>query len=285
MAKFGWTDRRDEHLDKVYVATHLERRALRHRAAGSLKLATDLLEQALAIRQENAPGTEFNCLDELGKTYMLQHDFDRAIDTFQRAIELIQRDYYDEHPLIAPILDDWAFCCIQQGQLTKAESLCQHSLAIKQKSLLPQDVKTLETMRTLAEIHRRLERYPEAEKLLMQALKIVEPATIAPVEEFYYELALLYQDQAKYDEAERYFRLALPIFANRGGKRARFATGLKSFASLLRATDRGREAERLDYQASEILEELRSQPPIPHSQNVPGSVFFDGGLYPCTIVH
>jgi tetratricopeptide (TPR) repeat protein len=285
MAKFGWASHRDEHLDKVYVASHLEQRARRHRAAGSLKIAADLLEQARALREENAPGTEFTVLDELGKTYMLQHDFERAISSFQRASELIQRDYYDEHPLLIPVLDDWAYCCIQQGELTKAEALCQKSLAIKQKSLLPQDVKTLETMRSLAEIHRRLERYPQAEALLRQALKIVEPATIAPVEEFYYELALLYQDQGKYEESERYFRLALPIFANRGGKRARFATGLKSFASLLRATNRGREAERLDYQAMQILEELASRPPIPHSQNVPGSLFFDGGLYPCTIVH
>ncbi|HEY9789282.1 MAG TPA: tetratricopeptide repeat protein [Candidatus Obscuribacterales bacterium] len=283
MVKFA--HRHDEKPDPVYVASDLERRARQQLDYGSPSLALQLAEQALHLRREELPGTEYWTLDLVGLANLALAEYERARNAFSEAVELIQKDYYEDHPNIAPILDHWAFCCVEEGELIKAEELSKRSLAIKHKSLLLQDVQTVETMRSLAEIQRRLEKYKEAEALLQQALKVVEPSTIGPVEEFYYELALLNQDQAKYDEAEEYYKKALPIFVDRAGKSARYATCLQSYATLLRDTKRGAKAKKLDAEALGILAEISENRLAQLDQNKPGSVLFYEPLFACTILH
>src|SRR5205807_894454 len=131
------------------------------RSHGSLQLAIELYRNALNVRRKHQPGTEFVTLHELGKTYVLNNQCDEGDKCFREAVELISKDYYAEHPLIAPILDDWTYSCIEQGKLVEASNLGKKSLEITQKSLLPQDTTNIETMRTLAEIERRLEKYDE----------------------------------------------------------------------------------------------------------------------------
>jgi tetratricopeptide (TPR) repeat protein len=283
MATFG--HRNDERPDPVYVASDLERRARHQLDYGSPSLAVQLAEQARHLRHQQLPGTEYGTMDLVGQAYLAMGEYDKARCCFQSAVELIQKDYYAEHPNIAPILDHWALCCVEEGQLVHAEELSTRSLAIKQKSLLLQDVHTLETMRSLAEIKRRLEKYKEAEALLQQALKVVEPSTLGPVEEFYFELALLHQNQAHYTEAEEYYKKALPIFVHRAGKSARYATCLQSYASLLRETKRGAEAKKLDAEALAIVDETGRNRLAQLDQNKPGIILFYEPLFPCTILH
>jgi tetratricopeptide (TPR) repeat protein len=285
MAIFGMANRSRRSLNDVYLAQDLERRARNLSLNGTKSQAVELYLQALDVRKKAVAGTEYDVLDKLGKTYAEMGAYQQAIDVFARAVQVLEREYYHDYPRIAPILDDWALAALKLGDLVQAEELTKRSLAIKQKSLLPQDVHTVETMRTLAEIDRRLEKYNEAEALLKQAMKVVDSATIGPVEEFLYELALVYQDQGRLDQAEQYFQQALNIFARRGGKSARYATCLKSYASLLRETDRGVVAKRKDMQAEEILAELAIEPRQRLGQNKPGMVLLDDAMYACTILH
>jgi tetratricopeptide (TPR) repeat protein len=285
MAKSKRGGNPQKRLDPVWAASNLERLALRLRHHGQAASAVEMYEQALKIRKIEIPGTEYGVLDELGKTYMSLNRFDEAATYFADAVALIGKDYYAQHPLLAPILEDWSYCSCQQNDLPQAEELCKRALEIRQKSMLPQDVHTLETMRSLAEIMRRQGKYTEAEALLKQALKYLETSTIGPEEEFLYELALLNQDQGKYAEAEQYFDQALHRFAQRAGKAARFATCLQSYAALLRATDRGAMADKLAQQAKAILDDNNRRILSHSSQNEPGSLLFTEGIYAASILH
>ena len=242
----------ERQVNQVYEASRLERLAASERSHGRARQALDLCRQALDIRRRHVPGTEFHTLAQLGSIQMQLDELDDAERSLQEALAIIKRKYYPEHPLMTPILDDMVRCKLKQGNLADAERFCKEVLAIKHASLLPTDVQTIETERTLADIERRLEKYKEAESILLKALKYVDPSTTGPSEEFYYELALLYQDQGRYDKAEDAYRQALHTFAARSGKNERFAACLKSYASLLRATDRGAQAMRLGRELEEL---------------------------------
>jgi tetratricopeptide (TPR) repeat protein len=273
-----------EHINSVWAASDLQRRAQLQRAGGRVNNAIDLLEEALRIRRTDIPGTEYDVLDELGKTYTLSDHLDKADKSFASAVALIERDFYADHPLLAPILEHWSSERLSSGDLEHAAELAQRALGIRLKSLLPQDVHTLESMRSLAEILRRLQRYPEAETLLRQAIKLLNDSTIGPVEEFNYELALLYEDQGRYQQAEELFGKALDLFVHRSGKSDRFATCLKSYATLLRATGRGARADQLDMKAQAIIYETTKQPLRQTEQNMPGRLLFTEDIYACSIL-
>jgi tetratricopeptide (TPR) repeat protein len=289
MARIAWFDKHQpdasDNLNYVYLVDNMEKRARQQlKLGGNAQAAARLCEEALALRREHLPGSEYISLKELGNVYfVLGRDEDAAI-CYRQAADMVARQFYPEHPALIPIIDDWARWALERGNLVEAERLCQHSLQLKQKAILPNDIHTVETMRTLGEVLRRLEKYKEAESILKQGLKHVEDSTIGPVEEFYLELALVYQDQGLYETAEGYFRAALPIFARRAGKNARFAMALKYYATLLRQTHRGLEARRLDEEADAILNSI---PPREKriQNNSPQQTWMAEGLYACTILH
>ena len=269
-------------LESNYEAEDLERRAISLRETGRYSAAAGMLTRAMRIKREALPGTEYELLDELGYTYLMSGDIQKALPLFQNAIELIEKSFYPDHFRVAPVLDHWALGLISVGELDKAELLVKKSLAIKQKSLLPNDSDVLETVRTLADLERRLGKYDEAETHLNQAYKLIAEATIAPIEEFLYEFALLKQAQGQLEAAERFYQQAIPIFAHRGGKVHRLGLILNSYADLLQQTGRSQNADKLRVEAEALLLE---PPTLMSRQDIPGPVFFDRDLYAATIMH
>lgn len=274
-------DRSYDSLEVNYRALDLTRRALRLRSMGNSANAINMLTEALQLKRQALPGTEYDILDELGYTHLLSGSIDKAVTQFQLAIELIEKNYYPDHFKVAPVLDHWAMALISVGQLDKAEVLVKKSLSVKQKSLLPNDVDVVETSRTLADIQRRLGKFGEAETQLRQAYRFVADATIGPTEEFDYEFALLNHEQGKLEAAEEYYQAAIRTFAHRGGKNHRLASVLRSYAKLLDETHRRESAANLSAEADAIL----SESPSLSRQDIPGAVFFDRDLYAATIMH
>jgi tetratricopeptide (TPR) repeat protein len=270
-------------LNQQYLADDLAHRARIMRAHGDQEAAIELYQQALHIRERALPGTEYDVYDELGQTLFETGDFEDAIECFRSAAEIVGRQFYKEHPLVTHILDHWAEALINSDHLEEAELLIKQSLDIKQKSILLTDSDTLETMRMLAEVERKLGNFDEAEKILKKAIAIVEPTTIGPTEEFIYELALVHLAQGRLEEAADELKKALNIFASRAGKNRRYAVCLYTYASVLGQQGHTDEAELLSKDATAILADTAGSPERPENQaNLP---LFESGLYPVTILH
>jgi hypothetical protein len=73
-------------------------------------------------------------------------------------------------------------------------------------------------------------------------------------------LAILYDTQKKYDAAEQLYKRALAIWEKSlGSDHPHVASGLESYATLLRSTKRQNEAIKLEARASAIRAKYRSQ--------------------------
>jgi tetratricopeptide (TPR) repeat protein len=270
-------------LNQQYLADDLAHRARLMRAHGDQNAAIELYQQALHIREKALPGTEYDVYDELGQTLFETGDYDDAIECFRSAAEIVGRQFYKEHPLVTHILDHWAEALINSDHLEEAESLIKRSLDIKQKSILLTDADTLETMRMLSEVERKLGNFEEAEKILKKAIAIVEPTTIGPTEEFIYELALVYLAQGRLEDAATELKKALSIFACRAGKNRRYAVCLNTYANVLGLQGHTDEAELLIKDATAILANTEGSPELPENQaHLP---HYESGLYPVTILH
>ena len=276
--------RKRKGLTPAYAADELVRQARALSARGESISAFNAYKQALAIREEHISGTEYPVLDELGKTYSKFSFYSEAIDCFSKATQVVTTKYYADHPFNARILDHWSEVFLNQRRFAEAEPLIRRSLEIKQKCLLQNDVDTVETTRTLAEVLRELGKYDEAEALLKKTLLLIENSTIGPIEEFYMDLAQIYLAQTRFADAHSQLQIALPLLAHRAGKNRRYVLGLELLADLLRKEDRLEEARQiaLEAQAIELIEDHH-----PLSKTVPAAQhpYFATDLYPATILH
>ncbi len=239
-------------------------------------------EAAVVLLRQNIPGFEFDALDELGMAFMQAGKMEAAIPCFREATEIVTRQFYPNHPRMVNALDHWCQACIAAGDFELAEQICQRSLSIKQSSQHPMDTHTLETMRVLGEIQRKLHKFNEAEGVLKKALAATQQSTIGPSEEFLLELGLVYLDQDRKEDAESVLFDALTIFAGRLGKHRRFAMCVQAYAEAVERFGMREDSIRLRSMANKMMAQSTLNTSV---ENKPGMLFFERGLYPTTILH
>ncbi|MGH9548120.1 MAG: tetratricopeptide repeat protein, partial [Terriglobales bacterium] len=106
------------------------------------------------------------------------------------------------------------------------------------------------TMHKLAFVYRTLKKYPEAEKLLLKALKTID-TPLGPCEEFKLDLALVCVDQDKNAEADTNFQQAINGFLQRKNY-PRLAEALEAYAQFLNSQGRKEEAQQTEARAQHI---------------------------------
>lgn len=272
----------DRELFPQYEAENLIQQSEKFRKNRQSEEAIRASEAAVTLLKQNNPGSEYYALDELGMAFMDAGKMEGAIPCFREATEVISNRFYPNHPSMISALDHWCKACIMAGDLELAEQICQRSLSIKQASHHPQDIHVLETMRVLADIQRQQGKYQEAEALLKKAVAIVQQSTMGPVEEFLYELGLVYLDQDRKEDAESVLFEALTIFAGRLGKHRRFAMCVEAYAEAVKRFGLREDSWRLLAKANLMMLNSTRNTSI---ENMPGALYFEDGLYPTTILH
>ena len=155
-------------------------------------------------------------------------------------------------------LHDQALAYCGQGKPTRARPLCLRSIKILESSLGPKHPDVANVIHTLGDTYERVERYSDAERLYLRALRIVDKADRAKdVDNLHVQvlnsLAGLYRVQGRYTDAEPLYRRALALAEETlGPDDIQLSHILNNLAVLYKYTARFAEASKLYLRALSI---------------------------------
>jgi tetratricopeptide (TPR) repeat protein len=207
--------------------------------------AANLLDQAVK-RREKALGEDISVaqfMDKLGAVLTILGKYDDAEKTLTAALAMAEKALYPAHGLLVPFLAHLAELKIAQNKFAEAEPFAARALEISEKTLSGEHRTTLQNIHRLGMIQRKLDKQADAEKTLTKALKHID-SPLGPLEEFKYELAMLFQTQGKVAEAEKAYKEAIDGFEYRSSL-PRLAECLTSYAEFLKANNRAGETNLL----------------------------------------
>lgn len=190
-------------------------------------------------------------LDELGALYLEMGRVEPALEQFNRAVALLEKNFYAGHYYLGPVVEHLGDCAAKQGKWEEAETQYKRALDIFDKTLSGDHRFVFITMHKYATALRHLSKFTEAETVVNKALKTID-SPLGPAEEFRFDLALLYQAQDKNPEAEAQYKLAIEGFRQRRNM-PRLGTCLESFAGLLKKMGREKDAKAMNELAEKYV--------------------------------
>ena len=113
-------------------------------------------------------------LSSIGRAYLLEGNYNSAINPLQKSLEIRKKLFREEHPDIATSLNDLALLYNSQGRYSKAEPLYLEALELQKKLLGEEHPDVATSLNNLAGLHKSQGRYTEAEPLYLEALAITE---------------------------------------------------------------------------------------------------------------
>lgn len=149
-----------------------------------------------------------------------------------------------------------------RGDTDEALALQRDALAIREKTLGPDQADVATSLNNIAGLYAARDDYAAAEPLLVRALAIREKALGNDhrlTAQSLNNLALLYAARGRHGDAEPLYRRALATFEKRDNCRD-LAVALENFAALLDETGRRAEAERTEARARECRLSAPSTP-------------------------
>lgn len=202
----------------LYESTLLERQGVtaaeEHDWTRSQQLLLAALEKRKASGETSDPGIGLT-LDKLGASYLGAKMLDKALGCFEEAEQVLQNFYYAGHASLASVLEHKADTLVEQKKYSDAEPVLKRALDIHEKTLAGDHRSVLECLRKLSFIYRHLGKPAEAAALLTKALKPLDASPLGPTEEFRYELALIYLNDDKAEQAAKELEQAIKGFKQR----------------------------------------------------------------------
>ena len=188
-------------------------------------------------------------------------------------------------PENAAYLDKAGLITLTMGRYEEALPFLMKALAIREKSLGPEDLDVATSLNNLGELYREQGQYGKAEPLYQRSLKIREkslgpedPAVATSLN----NLALLYLTQGQYAKAEPLYQRSLEIWEKSlGPEDPAVATSLNNLAVLYRTQGQYAKAEPLYQRSLKIWEKsLRPEDPyVASGLNNLGVFYFTQGQY------
>jgi tetratricopeptide (TPR) repeat protein len=216
------------------------RRHERSQAEALYKRAIE--ERTKAVGSGDASVGEF--MHHLGRFYYQINNFQGAEETLKKSLEVLEKAYYPGHAALAPVLDDLCDVYLKQQKYAEAEPVLTRLLEVVDKTMSGDHRYVFDSLHRLAFVQRKLGKHAEAEKLLVKALKTID-TPLGPVEEFRLDLALVYQELGKNDEAETNFKQSIVGFEQRKNL-PRLADALFVYSSFLRSQGRNELAKKAE---------------------------------------
>lgn len=209
--------------------------------------AEPLFQRALEIHEEDQGPTSYlpHHLQEFAKLYDLQGKYEAAEALYRRALEVCESLHGANSLFTARGLDDLAEFCRARGRYAEAEGLYRRSLTIVEENVRSQVAPWSKGWRSW-----RNRKELEARIRLNQI----------PISTALDRLALVYEDQQKYVEAEPLRRRSLEIKERAWGERhsSFLADSIAAHANVLHKIGREQEAAEIDKR----VEAIRSKYPL-----------------------
>jgi len=142
------------------------------REAGMRRLMLALLPLLLALGTGVSgckQDTDWKTLDAEARSLCKQGQYDRAIETAKKALEVAENAWGPDHLDVAASLNNLAMMYMIQGQYAQAEPLYKRSLAIWEKALGPDHPLVADSLENLAALYKATNRPEEAEALKKRA--------------------------------------------------------------------------------------------------------------------
>ena len=161
-------------------------------------------------------------LNSLGLAYDKMGRFADGESCIRRALAMLDQADASNKPDRALLLTNLALLRREQGQLSSAEVLFDQAIAIETQVFSPGDPRLMQANAGLAELVLLSGRYPEAEKLVQDSLRVFEKQP----ERWRLEIAILLGDlgvvrefQGRQDDAIALFRHSIEMIENELGPR------------------------------------------------------------------
>jgi serine/threonine protein kinase/tetratricopeptide (TPR) repeat protein len=174
----------------------------------------DNAAERLKGKFKDAPSIEASIRDTLGMTYFSLGKFKAAEPHLERAIELRQGQFGEEHPDTLKSMAHLGLQYMKQFRFKEAEPLYIKVLEIRRRVLGKENPDTLSSMSSVGWVYYMQDLFKEAEPLFVKTLEIrrrirgeENPDTLESMN----SLGLLYIKQSRYKEAEPLFVKALEI--------------------------------------------------------------------------
>ena len=201
-------------------------------------------------------------LNQLAELYRNQGKYAEAEPLYQRALAVSEKTLGPEHPQVAMVLNNLAVIYEAQRRYAEVESFYRRALLVLKKAVgadHPEVAKMSENYTgfldaRVEELYRQ-GKYAEATPLAQEAPRVAEAigSESPQVALAFHNLALLYQAQGNYAEAEQLYRRALFVLTKAvGPEHPNVATMLENYAVLLRNMQRNAEAEKMEARAQTI---------------------------------
>ncbi|KAF3845094.1 hypothetical protein F7725_008257 [Dissostichus mawsoni] len=167
--------------------------------------------------------------------YASQGRYEVAVPLCKQALEDLEKTSGHDHPDVATMLNILALVYRDQNKYKEAANLLNDALAIREKTLGRDHPAVAATLNNLAVLYGKRGKYKEAEPLCKRALEIREKESCQmcdakeekeeevlgkdhpDVAKQLNNLALLCQNQGKYEEVEYYYMRALEIYQTKLG--------------------------------------------------------------------
>jgi CHAT domain-containing protein/tetratricopeptide (TPR) repeat protein len=222
---------------KTKVAEQTSKQGLQLFRRGKLTEAIELLKQALSMREELYPKSDYpqghlelsDSLSNLGLLMKYQGQFDEARTYSEQAVEMDRRLYPASrypagHVALATSMNNLGTLLESQGEYLKARDYLEQALAMRQR-LFPEEqypeghIDLAASLNNLGFVLESLGEYVDADSTHRQALEALQrlypedrfPQGHVDVATSMNNLAALLAKQARYAEARVYFRQALEI--------------------------------------------------------------------------
>jgi tetratricopeptide (TPR) repeat protein len=221
----------------------------------------------------------------LGWFYQGQGLYPQAQPWLEKAKEIAEQRFGDEHPDVATSLNNLAFLYDDQGRYDEAEPLYLQALDMCKKLLGDEHPLVATSLNNLAYLYNVQGRYDEAETLYLQALDMRKKLLgdeHPDVATTLNNLAGLYKNQGRYDEAEPPYLQALDMYKKLlGDEHLYVANSFNNLAALYYNQGRYDEAKTLYLQALDMRKKLLGDehPYVASSLNNLAALYYNQGRY------
>lgn len=213
-----------------------------------------------------------NALERLAEVYIAQYLYDKSEPLLLQALDILHSNFPVSHVEIIPVLSKIArIYCVLDGKELYAEPFLLEILDITRHSFIGNNEKIISALKDLASFYERNKQLIKAEPLRKEILSIVEKNINSVSEEIpmtdeetndlfesFYNLAKVYQDLGRNQDAEEFYLKALELARESfwdGDER--WSSVLNKLVDLYKTQGRDSESKPLKLEAEKVMAALQ----------------------------